>query len=82
MSRNVQEAAKGSGEISHNIQGVASAAESTTRGAQDTLQAAQQLTAMAVQLRSLVEQFKLSDSGSSAASPAGKDQPEALAARA
>ena len=62
MSRNVQEAAKGSGEISHNIQGVASAAESTTRGAQDTLQAAQQLTNMALQLRSLVEQFKLTDS--------------------
>jgi len=59
MSRNVQEAAKGSGEISHNIQGVAAAAESTTRGAQDTLKAAQQLTEMAVQLRSLVEKFKL-----------------------
>lgn len=82
MSRNVQEAAKGSGEISHNIQGVASAAESTTRGAQDTLQAAQQLTAMAVQLRSLVEQFKLSDSGTSAASPAMRSQAKAQAARA
>ncbi len=82
MSRNVQEAAKGSGEISHNIQGVAAAAESTTRGAQDTLQAAQQLTAMAVQLRSLVEQFRLSDSGASAASPVSHQQPKAQAARA
>ena len=82
MSRNVQEAAKGSGEISHNIQGVASAAESTTRGAQDTLQAAQQLTAMAVQLRGLVEQFKLSDSTGSLASSAGKEQPKTRAARA
>jgi methyl-accepting chemotaxis protein len=82
MSRNVQEAAKGSGEISHNIQGVASAAESTTRGAQDTLQAAQQLTAMAVQLRSLVEQFKLSESATTAHSPAGKEQRKAQAARA
>jgi len=81
MSRNVQEAAKGSGEISHNIQGVASAAESTTRGAQDTLQAAQQLTAMAVQLRSLVEQFKLSDTGTSS-NPSGKEQLKAHAARA
>jgi len=62
MSRSVQEAAKGSGEISHNIQGVASAADSTTRGAQDTLQAAQQLTNMALQLRNLVEQFKITDS--------------------
>jgi len=61
MSRNVQEAAKGSGEISQNIQGVATAAESTTRGAQDTLKAAQQLTEMATQLRTLVDQFKLSD---------------------
>jgi two-component system, chemotaxis family, sensor kinase CheA len=76
----VRQAAKGSGEISHNIQGVASAAESTTRGAQDTLQAAQQLTAMAVQLRSLVEQFKLSDSGTTAA--AGKEKTKAHAARA
>jgi len=81
MSRNVQEAAKGSGEISHNIQGVAAAAESTTRGAQDTLQAAQQLTAMAVQLRSLVEQFKVSDSGTGAPSVAAQ-QPKAHAARA
>ena len=80
MSRNVQEAAKGSGEISHNIQGVAAAAESTTRGAQDTLQAAQQLTAMAVQLRSLVEQFKLSDSSTPANT--AKEQPRAHAARA
>ena len=61
MSRNVQEAAKGSGEISQNIQGVATAAESTTRGAQDTLKAAQALTEMATQLRTLVDQFKLSD---------------------
>jgi methyl-accepting chemotaxis protein len=82
MSRNVQEAAKGSGEISHNIQGVAAAAESTTRGAQDTLQAAQQLTAMAVQLRGVVEQFKLSESGAAATSSAGKEQPKAHAARA
>jgi methyl-accepting chemotaxis protein len=61
MSRNVQEAAKGSGEISHNIQGVATAAQNTTHGAQDTLKAAQQLTEMATQLRSLVDQFKLSN---------------------
>jgi len=72
MSRNVQEAAKGSGEISHNIQGVASAAESTTRGAQETLKAAQQLTEMAVQLRTLVEKFKLSDTADSGTSNAGK----------
>ena len=72
MSRNVQEAAKGSGEISHNIQGVAAAAESTTRGAQDTLKAAQQLTEMAVQLRALVEKFKLADSTDAASSAPAK----------
>jgi methyl-accepting chemotaxis protein len=60
MSRNVQEAAEGSGEISQNIQGVAATAESTTRGAQETLKAAQQLTEMATQLRALVDKFKLS----------------------
>lgn len=80
MSRNVQEAAKGSGEISQNIQGVAAAAESTTRGAQDTLKAAQQLTEMAAQLRTLVDQFKLSDKGETSA-PA-KQASNASAARA
>ena len=80
MSRNVQEAAKGSGEISQNIQGVATAAESTTRGAQDTLKAAQQLTEMATQLRTLVEQFKLSDNDVVGA--AGKEHAKARAAQA
>jgi methyl-accepting chemotaxis protein len=80
MSRNVQEAAKGSGEISQNIQGVATAAESTTRGAQDTLKAAQQLTEMATQLRTLVEQFKLSDND--AVGAAGKEHAKARAAQA
>jgi len=79
MSRNVQEAAKGSGEISQNIQGVATAAESTTRGAQDTLKAAQQLTEMATQLRTLVEQFKLSDGDETGA---GKEHSKARAAQA
>jgi len=82
MSRNVQEAAKGSGEISHNIQGVATAAESTTRGAQDTLKAAQQLTNMAVQLRTLVEQFKLGETDGSAASGAKPERSRASAAKA
>jgi len=81
MSRNVQEAAKGSGEISQNIQGVATAAESTTRGAQDTLKAAQQLTEMATQLRTLVEQFKLSDKNGEAVA-AAKQRFKASAARA
>lgn len=82
MSRNVQEAAKGSGEISHNIQGVATAAESTTRGAQDTLKSAQQLTEMAVQLKTLVEQFKLGETAASGTSSAKPERSRANAAKA
>ena len=58
MSRNVNEAAQGSGEITSNIAGVAEAAQSTTRGACDTQKASQQLVATSAQLRLLVEQFK------------------------
>jgi methyl-accepting chemotaxis protein len=58
MSRNVNEAAQGSGEITSNIAGVAEAAQSTTRGACDTQKASQQLVATSAQLRFLVEQFK------------------------
>jgi methyl-accepting chemotaxis protein len=59
MSRNVTEAANGSGEITSNIGGVADAAQSTTRGATDTQKASQQLVETSAQLRHLVEQFKL-----------------------
>src|ERR1035438_4934442 len=58
MSRNINEAAQGSGEITSNIAGVAEAAQSTTRGACDTQKASQQLVATSAQLRLLVEQFK------------------------
>jgi methyl-accepting chemotaxis protein len=58
MSRNVSEAARGSGEITSNIAGVAQAAESTARGANETRNAAHLLVEMSTQLRSLVEQFK------------------------
>ncbi len=59
MMRNVSEAARGSGEITSNIGGVATAAESTARGATDTQRAAQQLVENSRQLRTLVEKFKL-----------------------
>ena len=39
----MSEAARGSGEITSNIAGVAQAAESTSHGASDTQKAAQQL---------------------------------------
>jgi methyl-accepting chemotaxis protein len=64
MSRNVSEAAHGSGEITSNIAGVAQAAESTSRGASDTQKAAEQLVAMSNQLRGLVDQFKINAQGS------------------
>jgi methyl-accepting chemotaxis protein len=61
MSRNVSEAAQGSGEITSNITGVAQAAESTSRGAGDTQKAAQQLVETSAELRRLVEQFKINN---------------------
>jgi methyl-accepting chemotaxis protein len=59
MSRNVSEAAQGSGEITSNIAGVAEAAQGTTRGATDTQKASQQLVETSNQLRHLVQQFKI-----------------------
>jgi methyl-accepting chemotaxis protein len=66
MSRNVSEAAHGSGEITSNIAGVAQAAEGTTRGATDTQKASQQLVETSTQLRHLVEQFKVKTDGNGA----------------
>jgi methyl-accepting chemotaxis protein len=63
MSRNVSEAANSSGEITSNINGVAQAAESTSRGAVDTQKAAQQLVETSAELRRLVEQFKINAGG-------------------
>jgi methyl-accepting chemotaxis protein len=61
MSRNVSEAAQGSGEITSNIAGVAEAAQGATRGANDTQKASQQLVETSNQLRQLVERFKIGD---------------------
>jgi methyl-accepting chemotaxis protein len=63
MSRNVTEAAKGSGEVAKNITGVATAAQSTTAGAGDSQKAAQQLAKMSSELRELVGQFKTESNG-------------------
>jgi methyl-accepting chemotaxis protein len=65
MARNVSDAAHGSGEITSNIAGVAQAAESTSRGAGDAQKASVQLVETSVQLRKLVEQFKVDSNGSS-----------------
>jgi len=57
MSRNVSEAAKGSGEISKNISGVAEAAQSPSHGANEMQGAAQGLTKMSADLRELVQRL-------------------------
>jgi methyl-accepting chemotaxis protein len=59
MTRNVADAAKGSGEITHNIGGVAEAARGTSNSAQESQKAANELAEMAVQLQGLVSQFKI-----------------------
>ncbi len=64
MSRNVSEAAQGSGEITSNISGVAEAASSTSQGANDTQREAQELVQLSTKLSHLVEQFKI-EKGSS-----------------
>jgi methyl-accepting chemotaxis protein len=61
MTRNVSDAAKGSGEITRNIEGVAEAARSTSTSAQESQKAANDLAEMAMQLRNLVAQFKIDD---------------------
>jgi methyl-accepting chemotaxis protein len=58
MARNLSEAERGSGEIVHNVAGVAEAAQNTTRGATDTQRAAAELARMATSLRELVRRFK------------------------
>jgi methyl-accepting chemotaxis protein len=62
MSRNLAEAAKGSGQIALHITGVAEAAQSTLAGTSGSLKAAQRLAEMSAQLHGLVEQFKLESS--------------------
>ena len=57
MSRSVQEAANGTGEIATNITGVSSAAESTTQALTQTRIAVDELSQMATDLRATVARF-------------------------
>jgi methyl-accepting chemotaxis protein len=57
ISRNIANAARGSGEIAQNITGVAEAAQHTSSGATDTERAAAELSRMAAELQKLVTQF-------------------------
>ena len=74
MTRNVAEAAKGSGEITHNITGVAQAANNTSASVAEAQKATEQLAQMSTQLRQLVEQFKINSDGrgNEHASPRGR----------
>jgi methyl-accepting chemotaxis protein len=83
MTRNVADAAKGSGDITQNITGVAAAAQGTSTSAQESQRAANDLAAMAAQLRSLVEQFRIDAAESKMSSPSqGKVQDRVMAAAA
>jgi methyl-accepting chemotaxis protein len=57
MSRSVQEAAGGTGQIAANITGVSSAAESTTQALTQTRVAVEELSQMAAELRATVGRF-------------------------
>jgi methyl-accepting chemotaxis protein len=63
MTRSVSEAAKGSGAITENIQGMTQAAQSTSTSALESQKAAQELAKMSTQLRNLVDQFRLDGAG-------------------
>jgi len=63
MSRNVAEAAKGSGQITENVHGMAQAAQSTSSSAHDSQKAAAQLAEMSTQLQGLVDRFKVDSGG-------------------
>jgi hypothetical protein len=56
IGRNVQEAAKGSGEIANNIAGVATAAKTTAEGAQRVQRSSESVNEMAGELGQLVTQ--------------------------
>jgi len=58
IARNVNEAAKGTQQISVNIASVAENAVSTTKGSMDNLSSSKSLSNMATTLRGLVSQFK------------------------
>jgi len=57
MSRNVTEAATGSGEIATNITGVSGAADATTSALSQTRTAVDELSRMAADLRGAVGRF-------------------------
>jgi methyl-accepting chemotaxis protein len=59
MTRNIADAAKGSAEITRNVEGVSEAAHGTSVSAQESQKASNELAHMAVELHGLVAQFRL-----------------------
>lgn len=82
MIRNVADAAKGFGEITSNIAGVAEAAQGTSNRAQESQKAADGLAQMAAQHRSLVDQFKIAGTVSFVEKQSGSSRPKSMAANA
>ncbi len=82
MTRNVADAAKGSGEITQNIAGVAEAAQGTSNSAHESQKASHELADMATQLQSLVAQFKISGGQSHLSNTALHHAPRTKAAGA
>jgi gas vesicle protein len=66
MSRNTTQADQSAEEVSHNIAGVAQAADDTAKGAGQSLRAAKELSKMSGRLRELVSQFRVEAQSQSA----------------
>jgi methyl-accepting chemotaxis protein len=82
MTRSMAEAAKGSAEITRNIEGVAGAARGTSSSAQESQKAANDLAEMATQLHSLVGQFQIDRPAAANTIPRTRVPPKNMAAHA
>jgi methyl-accepting chemotaxis protein len=82
LTRNVADAAKGSGEIARSIEGVAEAARGTSLSAQESQKAADELAGVAAQLHRLVGQFKLDGAPGVGTTPPAYERMKSVAARA
>ena len=80
MSRTVMEGARGANEISRSIAGVARAAGDTSTNATHSAAASRELAAMAVELRSLVDRYRLTPSVEVAVVPGQRTRPHTLVA--
>jgi len=75
ITRNMSEAARGTGEIAETMSAVARAADSTSGGAKETQQAAHELARMAAELQRLVSRFQFEDAPLPEIAPRGRVTP-------